>query len=159
KAVSAVASPRRLKAPAFANLSCIDLFCGAGGLSHGFQQAGFRVLAGQDYDQAAGHTFVRTHRDAGFIGGPIQDVTAKRLLRVAGLLPGELDVLVGGPPCQGYSVYNHNRGESDPRAHLFREYLRLVEGLKPKWIVMENVTGLTSVANGKMLREILVGIG
>jgi DNA (cytosine-5)-methyltransferase 1 len=139
-------------------LTAVDLFCGAGGLSEGFRQAGFHVLAGQDFDEAAGATFASTHPEARFIGGPIQDVTVASLLRATGLKRGEVDVLVGGPPCQGYSVYNHQRGVSDPRAGLFREYLRVVEGLKPKWLVMENVTGITSIAGGGIVREIIDGM-
>lgn len=136
------------------NLKAIDLFCGAGGLSEGFRQAGFEILLGQDNDAAAGATFSSTNPQANFIGGPIQNVTCSDLLKAAGLKRGEVDVLIGGPPCQGYSVYNHQRGESDPRAGLFREYLRIVEGLQPKWLVMENVTGITSIANGGVVREI-----
>lgn len=136
------------------NGTVVDLFCGAGGLSEGFRQAGFHVLAGLDYDDTAGKTFAATHEGARFLGGPIQNITVKDILNATGLQPGELDVLVGGPPCQGYSVYNHGRGVDDPRAGLFREYLRIVKGLKPRWLVMENVTGLTSIANGGIIREI-----
>lgn len=136
----------------------IDLFCGAGGLSEGFRQAGFRVLAGSDFDETAGKTFAATHPEATFIGGRIQDLTVEHLLSVTGLEVGQLDVLVGGPPCQGYSVYNHSRGVDDPRAGLFREYLRLVKGLKPRWLVMENVSGLTSIADGAIIREIQAGM-
>lgn len=141
------------------NLTAVDLFCGAGGLSEGFRQAGFHVLAGQDFDDAAGATFVATHPEASFIPGPIQDVSASDLLRAVGLSRGEVDVLIGGPPCQGYSIYNHQRGEKDPRAGLFREYLRIVEGLRPHWLVMENVTGITSISGGAIVREIQKGMG
>lgn len=140
-------------------LTAIDLFCGAGGLSEGFRQAGFHVLAGQDHDAAAGETFAATHQEAKFIGGPIQKVRPQDLLKAAGAKIGEIDVIVGGPPCQGYSVYNHQRGTNDPRAGLFREYLRIVEGIMPKWIVMENVTGITSIAGGKIVDEIQQGMG
>jgi DNA (cytosine-5)-methyltransferase 1 len=139
-------------------LTAVDLFCGAGGLSEGFRQAGFEVLAGQDFDEPAGATFASTHPGAKFIGGPIQEVTVQQLLRSTGLRRGEVDVLIGGPPCQGYSVYNHQRGEADPRAGLFREYLRMVDGLRPKWLVMENVTGITSIAGGGIVREIEEGM-
>lgn len=135
-------------------LTAIDLFCGAGGLSEGFRQAGFHVLAGQDFDEVAGKTFAATHREATFVGGPIQNVTAEFLLEAAGIAKGELDVIVGGPPCQGYSVYNHHRGAQDPRAGLFREYLRIVKGIMPRWLVMENVTGITSIAGGAIVRQI-----
>ncbi len=140
------------------NKTVIDLFCGAGGLSEGFRQAGFHVLAGQDCDEQAGATFGTTHKEARFIDGPIQSVTAQQLLKAAGVKRGEIDVIVGGPPCQGYSVYNHRRGVSDPRANLFREYLRLVEGIQPRWLVMENVTGITSIAGGNVVQEIFEGM-
>lgn len=140
------------------DLTAIDLFCGAGGLSEGFRQAGFHVLAGQDYDDQAGSTFAATHHEARFIGGPIEKVTPQQLLKAAGAKRGEIDVIVGGPPCQGYSVYNHQRGENDPRAGLFKQYLRIVEGIKPRWIVMENVTGITSIAGGNIVREIYAGM-
>ena len=139
------------------SLTAIDLFCGAGGLSEGLRQAGFHVLAGNDFDEAAGGTFARTHREAKFLGGPVQNLTADDFLRAAGLRAGELDVLVGGPPCQAYSVYNHKRGMNDARSTLFQEYLRLVEGLFPRWVIMENVTGITSAGNGAALRAILDG--
>lgn len=132
----------------------IDLFCGAGGLSEGFRQAGHNVLVGQDFDETAGITFSATHGGARFIGGPIQQVKPADLLKAAGARPGQIDMIVGGPPCQGYSVYNHQRGETDPRAGLFREYLRIVEEIRPQWLVMENVTGITSIAGGAIVREI-----
>lgn len=138
--------------------TAIDLFCGAGGLSEGFRQAGFRVLAGNDVDPYAALTFTATHREATFLPGPIEEITAAKLLRASGLAKGELDCLLGGPPCQGYSVYNHQRGMHDARSHLFEEYLRIVEGLMPRWVVMENVTGITSIANGMVVRAILVSL-
>ena len=128
--------------------TAIDLFCGAGGLSEGFSQAGFDVLVGNDIDHSAGLTFSLTHPDARFLEGPIEEFSAQDFLAASGLKAGSLDCLVGGPPCQGFSVYNHQRGIDDPRTTLPREYMRLVRGLKPKWIVMENVTGMTSVDNG-----------
>jgi DNA (cytosine-5)-methyltransferase 1 len=134
--------------------TAIDLFCGAGGLSEGFRQAGFHVLAGNDFDQSAGRTYERTHKEAKFLPGPIQNIGAADLLRAAGLKPGELDVLIGGPPCQAYSIYNHQRGLHDDRANLFREYLRIVEGIQPKWVVVENVTGILSIANGTIVDTI-----
>ena len=77
--------------------TAIDLFCGAGGLSEGFRQAGFRVLAGNDFNETAGETYAATHLDAKFLPGPIQDVTASRLLQASGLSKGELDCLIPTP--------------------------------------------------------------
>lgn len=132
----------------------IDLFCGAGGLSAGLEMAGFTVLAGNDLFDAAGETFSRTHPQAKFISCPIQELTVDSLMQQTGLKKGELTVLVGGPPCQAYSVYNHQRSMFDSRATLFREYLRVVDGLRPEWIVMENVTGIYSIGGGAAVEAI-----
>lgn len=136
------------------SLTVIDLFCGAGGLSEGFRQAGFHVLAGNDFFDAAGETFEATHSEAKFLPGPIQDISAQALLKTAGLKRGELHCLVGGPPCQAFSVYNHKRGMHDERSQLFREYLRIVDGLRPSWVVMENVTGILSAGGGEAVQAI-----
>ncbi len=138
-----------------ADLTAIDLFCGAGGLSEGLRQAGFHVLAGNDFDEAAGATYAATHNEARFLGGPIERLSDRDFLKASGLRRGELDVLAGGPPCQAYSVYNHQRGMHDTRSTLFREYIRLVEGLGPKWVVMENVTGIYSAGGGMAFRSIV----
>lgn len=135
-------------------LTAIDLFCGAGGLSAGLEMAGFKVLAGVDLFEAAGKTFEATHPHAKFIGEPIEEVTIEKLMEKTGLKIGELTVLAGGPPCQAYSVYNHQRGMHDQRATLFREYLRIVKGMEPEWIVMENVMGIYSIGGGEAVRAI-----
>lgn len=135
-------------------LTAIDLFCGAGGLSQGFMEAGFEILAANDFDSDAAKTFKLNHPSSRFYDGPIQDISTDAMLEAAGLSSGELDVLIGGPPCQAFSVYNHRRGMHDKRSGLFREYLRMVEGLMPRMVVMENVTGITSVAEGRAVDEI-----
>ena len=138
--------------------TAIDLFCGAGGLSMGFRQAGYNILLGSDVDQNFGETFRRSHEGAIFIAKPVQALLSKDILFQTGLVKGQLDVLVGGPPCQGYSINNHGRGEHDPRAGLFRHYLRIVDELAPKWIVMENVVGLLSISEGQLIRTIVEDI-
>jgi DNA (cytosine-5)-methyltransferase 1 len=139
--------------------TAIDLFCGAGGLSEGFRQAGFHVLVGNDFNEVAGRTFARTHPEAVFLPGPVENLTADAVLKASGLQPGELDCLIGGPPCQAFSVYNHKRGMHDSRSQLFREYLRLVSGLRPRWIVMENVMGILSAGGGAAVDAIVSGLG
>ena len=138
--------------------TAIDLFCGAGGLSEGFRQAGFRILAGNDIDQHAAQTFAASHSEGQFLPGPIEHIAADEFICAMGLRRGELDCLIGGPPCQAFSVYNHQRGLHDKRSGLFYEYLRIVEGLMPKWVVMENVTGITSAGNGRAVEEIHSGL-
>lgn len=134
-------------------LYTVDLFAGAGGLALGFGDAGFHPLAANDFDDTAGATFAENFRDTPFIGGPIERISGKKLLGTAGIQPGDLDVLLGGPPCQAFSVYNHQRGFHDERSGLFREYLRVVEQTRPKVVVMENVTGMTSLDGGRAIDE------
>lgn len=139
-------------------LTVIDLFCGAGGLSYGFKQAGYNILLGTDIDPIYGMTFKKSHENAKFLDKSILELSSDEVLSSCAIKAGDLDVLVGGPPCQGYSIYNHTRGKDDPRSGLFREYLRIVRGVQPKWLVMENVTGLKSIENGKLIKEIIHSI-
>ena len=139
-------------------LTAIDLFAGAGGLSEGFREAGFEIVAANDFDEFAAATFGLSHPETPFILAPVQEVSADLLLDTANLAPMELDVLLGGPPCQAFSVYNHQRGMHDDRSGLFREYLRIVEGLFPRFVVIENVTGILSIAGGHAVNEIKEGL-
>lgn len=123
--------------------TCIDLFCGAGGLSEGFANAGFRLVAATDMHEPSARTFRRRHPGTPFIEAGIEDLTPADL--AGGLAGGELDCMIGGPPCQAFSMYNHKRGMQDERSGLFRHYLRIVQGLMPKAVVIENVTGLLSM--------------
>ena len=132
----------------------IDLFSGAGGLSVGFEQAGFNLLAANDFDKCAAATYQLNHPRTRFLFGPIERLTQQDLLEAAGLRRGDLDVLVGGPPCQAFSIYNHQRGLQDERSGLFRHYLRIVSGLMPRFVVIENVTGIKSVSGGQAVNEI-----
>src|SRR5690349_21511641 len=100
--------PRRQPRPA--KLTAIDLFSGAGGLSEGFRQAGFQILAANDSDNDAATTYRAAHPATCFLDGTIESIKGKGFLSATGLRRGELDVLAGGPPCQAFSVYNHQRG-------------------------------------------------
>ena len=135
-------------------LTAIDLFAGAGGFSEGFRMEDFRILAANDFDKDAANTYRLNHPEVNFLDGPIEQISGKDLLKAACIRKGELDVLIGGPPCQAFSVYNHQRGFHDERSGLFREYIRIVEALEPKIIVMENVTGMASVEKGRAIFEI-----
>jgi DNA (cytosine-5)-methyltransferase 1 len=134
---------------------CIDLFCGAGGLSEGFRQNGFDVLLANDFDVWCEATYKLNHPETEFISGPIQDISAEQILSKLEMKPEELDCIIGGPPCQAFSVYNHQRGMHDERSGLFREYLRLVAGLLPKYVIIENVPGMSSVEDGIAVKEII----
>jgi DNA (cytosine-5)-methyltransferase 1 len=144
--------PRTLKSSR--GFTCIDLFSGAGGLAEGFRQAGWSIRAGNDLDKYAGATFRANFPEASFYEGPVSALSARKLLRDAGLKQGELDCLMGGPPCQSFSYNNHQRSATDERAVLFRKYLQIVRALFPKTLVMENVPGMLTIGNGRVLGEI-----
>ena len=134
--------------------TCIDLFSGAGGLAEGFRAAGFSILAANDSDPAAGVTFRRNFPEADFFAGPISRLRGTHLIAASAGKVGSLDCLIGGPPCQAFSYNNHQRSESDVRAGLFRDYLRIVKALRPKALVMENVPGILTVGGGTVVEEI-----
>ena len=128
-------------------------------MSEGFEQAGFVALAANDFDLHSAATYRLNKPDVNFIECSIQEISAKQFMGAAGVEKGELDAIIGGPPCQAFSVYNHQRGMHDERSGLFREYIRVVEGIMPKFVVLENVTGITSVANGTAVKEIYKSLG
>ncbi|HVE45971.1 MAG TPA: DNA cytosine methyltransferase [Acidimicrobiales bacterium] len=145
-------------------LKVLDLFCGCGGLSTGFEAAGFIVVGGNDFDDAALEAFKLNHQDALTWSGPIEDLPSERVLDDLGLRKGELDVLVGGPPCQGFSKNRARRHVAgafvdDPRNYLFKEYLRFVEELRPRAIVIENVPELLIKEQGRFATEIESRLG
>lgn len=139
--------------------TCIDLFSGAGGLAEGFRDAGYRMLAGTDVDSDAATTFRRNFPEAEFFEGDIALLKSKDLLQECDLRVGDLDCLIGGPPCQAFSYNNHFRSLANVRAGLFRHYIRLVRGLQPKCIVMENVPGILTIGDGAVVAEILESLG
>lgn len=120
--------------------SIVDLFCGAGGLSEGFRQAGFAVLAGSDNDPDAMATYATNFPEAKAITGDIRMPAIKeQILEQA----RHATVLVGGPPCQAFSqVRNHTRVIDDPRNSLYREFVDVLKQTLPTAFVVENVTGM-----------------
>lgn len=133
---------------------CIDLFAGAGGLAVGFRDAGWTILGANDRNRDAGATFRLNFPEAVFFEGAIAKLEAEDVLRECGIEPGDLDCMIGGPPCQSFSYNNHQRSDSDDRARLFEHYLRLVRGLQPKMLIMENVPGILTIGNGGVVAAI-----
>jgi len=118
----------------------LDLFCGAGGLSEGFRQAGFRVLAGNDHDPDACATYALNFPAARVVCGDIREPAVRESVLAAA---SGVRVVIGGPPCQAFSqVRNHVRLIDDPRNSLYREFVETVAALSPDVFVMENVPGL-----------------
>lgn len=123
----------------------IDCFSGCGGMSEGFRQAGFEVVGAIENDADAMSVYRLNHPDAHPWTADIREVTAKDILKTLGIKKGELDLLGGCPPCQGFSTlrtYNGKRRVRDKQNDLIFEFQRLVLGLMPKRVMMENVPGL-----------------
>ncbi|MGE3610837.1 MAG: DNA cytosine methyltransferase [Bacteriovoracaceae bacterium] len=129
----------------------IDLFSGCGGLSVGLEMAGHQCLLGVDANKDAISTFAANHKHAEVYLGDIKKLSEAKLKE---LLKGQkIDMVVGGPPCQGFSTVG--RGEvDDERNHLFKEFVRIVKITNPKIILFENVTGLVAKKNQTILKKI-----
>lgn len=132
----------------------IDLFCGAGGITEGFRQAGYRCLYGNDIMPEAIETFSYNHPAAIADNSPVEEVDPSVIRKKLGLIAGELDVLVGGPPCQGFSINAPERFLEDPRNKLFKHFVKFVAEFLPKTFVLENVPGMVQLGDGKVLRQI-----
>lgn len=126
-------------------LTAIDLFCGAGGLTEGLKQAGFKVLAGVEINSIASETYRLNHPKSFCFEKDIKELSSKTILENLNLKVGELDLLAGCPPCQGFSslrTRNKSISLEDARNDLVFEFLRLTEELMPKCVMLENVPSL-----------------
>ncbi len=136
----------------------LDLFCGAGGFSYGMDKnPHFQTVVALDFDEKAAETFKRNMPQAEVIVGDITDASVKEKVIVFSKKFG-INMIIGGPPCQGYSMKGKKLGLKDPRNFLFREYLNLVKELQPDVFVIENVKGLLLASNGWFKEEILKAI-
>ncbi len=136
----------------------IDLFAGAGGITEGFRKAGYTCVCANDFDEEAKHTFTFNHPLIPYLLKDIREVTSAELLLKAGCNADEIDVMTGGPPCQGFSLAGQ-RLSDDPRNILFREYIRIAKDIQPKVIFFENVYGIMNMQNGRVLNAILAKFG
>ncbi len=137
------------------SFSTIDLFCGAGGLTEGFRRAGFHCEYANDINPWAIKTFQANHPAVRAEAKPIEMIDVAALRHELKLKPGELDVLVGGPPCQGFSINAPERFLADPRNSLFRHYIRFLDEFRPKTLLMENVPGMLSLGGGVIFEQIV----
>lgn len=136
-------------------LTMLDLFAGAGGLSEGLSEAGFHSLFASEIVPVYADTYKLNHPDTKVYTADIRSVDAKMVLSDLELERGQLDLLAGGPPCQGFSINAPVRSILDQRNHLFKEYLRFVDVFAPRAVLIENVPGLVSFEHGATLHAIL----
>lgn len=135
----------------------VDLFAGCGGLSEGFLQNGFNLVAANECDKNIMKTYILNHSkytsEENFILGDItKDETKHRIYNACRGI--QIDLIIGGPPCQGFS-YAGWRNPNDSRNLLFKEFVDIVSILKPKFFIMENVLGITTMKNGNVINEII----
>lgn len=123
----------------------VELFCGCGGTSLGFEMAGFEVVIGCDIHMPSIKTFKTNHPHAATILGDVKKVKAETIKGLLG--DKQLDVLIAGVPCQGFSLNNRKRHQGDDRNLMYKEFVRFIEVLQPKVVVLENVSGMKSTGN------------
>lgn len=133
----------------------IDLFAGAGGFSLGFDNAGFKNVFSVEYDTNAAKTYQRNFPNHLLLNQDIKTISNEDLIRLKG--DQEVDVIIGGPPCQGFSLAGNigRKFIEDERNYLFKEFVRFVELVNPKMFVMENVARLATHNKGETLKEVV----
>lgn len=126
----------------------LDTFAGAGGFSLGFELSGkYEIIGGIEYDKWAAETFQFNHKNSTVLVGDIQSFSDEFLLNAFKEKP---DIILGGPPCQGYSICNKNAGDpKDPRNSLFNEFIRLGRIFQPQVMIMENVPNIIKATTSK----------
>lgn len=135
------------------DIQVIDLFSGCGGLSLHFMGDGYNIVKAVEYDPVIANTYMKNHPNIEMIVDDIKNVDSSGVFK-----EGDADVIVGGPPCQGFSMagarIRHGFIE-DPRNYLFKHYFNVVKAVKPKVFIMENVKGMMTMEKGKIFEEIL----
>jgi len=134
-------------------MKAIDLFAGCGGLSLGFRQANFEIIKALEYDENIAATYMNNHKDIPVIVDDIRNIDIDSIFQKS-----EADVIIGGPPCQGFSMAGARIRQGfigDPRNYLFKHYFEIVKKVKPKLFLMENVKGLLTMQKGEIFNEIV----
>jgi DNA (cytosine-5)-methyltransferase 1 len=152
---------KRETPPVKKELMALSLFSGGGGLDLGFSAAGFRVGCSTDIDPYSCRTLVlnknkkKFYAHAHSIAANIKEISAKNLLDKADISRKNVDIVLGGPPCQSFSVFGKRKGLEDPRGNLVWEYLKIIQEVQPKAFIFENVAGIKTIHGGDLFKEIL----
>lgn len=133
-------------------MNVISLFSGCGGLDLGFEKAGFNIPIANEFDKTIWETFKINHPKTKLIEGDIRNVTKKDIEE---FFDGEIDGIIGGPPCQSWSEAGSLKGINDPRGKLFFDYIRLLKQFKPKFFLAENVSGMLANRNSDAVKNII----
>lgn len=133
-------------------MNLISLFSGCGGLDLGFEKAGFDIPVANEFDKTIWETFKVNHPKTNLIEGDVRLVTKADMERY---LPGEVDGIIGGPPCQSWSEAGSLKGIEDARGQLFYDYIRILSEFKPKFFLAENVSGMLANRHSEAVQNIL----
>jgi len=133
----------------------VDLFSGCGGLSRGLIDAGFEARFATDNDSSAGRTYSTNFPTADFFGGDVRDFLTRFKRGKMAQSFSEIDLVCGGPPCQGFSEFNPFRSSDDERNDLLSYFLEFAFQVSPRFILIENVPGILSMSDGDVARRIL----
>ena len=133
-------------------MNVISLFSGCGGLDLGFERAGFEVPVGNEFDSSIYETFKVNHPKTHLVEGDVRQVTRED---IAPYLSGEVDGIIGGPPCQSWSEAGSLRGIEDARGQLFFDYIRILKEFRPKFFLAENVSGMLANRHNEAVQNIL----
>lgn len=128
-----------------------DLFSGVGGLSHGFINAGFKIAFAVESDKEIANAYLMNHKGTEMFDDDICEIDIQAIKRK---FP-QIDVIMGGPPCQGYSQKGKRLSIDDPRNFLFKQFVRFVKEFNPKYFVLENVTNIITTSNGYFKQQII----
>lgn len=132
-------------------LKMIDLFAGVGGLSLGFEQTGFETLIANEYDESIAEAYIKNRKNSNMI---VEDITKLPIPEIFGKYKGQVTLVIGGPPCQGYSQKGQRKTINDPRNFLFKYFVEVVKEVAPQYFVMENVPNLLTAEKGYFKQEL-----
>ena len=133
-------------------MNIISLFSGCGGLDLGFERAGFKIPVANEFDKTIWETFKANHPNTNLIEGDIRQITKEDISQY---ISGEVDGIIGGPPCQSWSEAGSLKGIEDARGQLFFDYIRILEEFKPKFFLAENVSGMLANRHSEAVKNIL----
>lgn len=137
------------------NNKIISLFSGAGGMDIGFEMSGFNTAVAVEFDKSCCETLNKNKPELPVIRGDISKITTEQILKVGGLKPTEPALVIGGPPCQSFSLAGKRMGMDDPKGMLVLEFIRIVRESLPVAFVMENVKGMVNWKGGKAIEAIM----
>lgn len=134
----------------------IDLFAGVGGLSYGLSQAGFDMRMGIEIDSTAAFNLKMNNKNTEVITSDITTLDPMEVMNGRTIKKDDIDIIVGGPPCQGFSQSNRRtRDSNNPANSLYFHFFRFIKAIKPRLFLLENVAGLKTINNGQILNDIL----